>query len=91
MVRRKDMLDQSILVDIFMKVNLNKVKQMDSENCLGQTEMCILVNGNRIKEMDKENFFSAMDIMKDNSNMVKEKDSDHFFTKMEIYLMVCGI
>ena len=62
MIWEKDMLDQYIQMEVIMKVNGFRIKEMDLENLFGQMALPILVNGNRMKLMDMENFVITSDI-----------------------------
>jgi len=49
-------------MEVIMKVNGFRIKEMDLENLFGQMALPILVNGNRMKLMDMENFVITSDI-----------------------------
>jgi hypothetical protein len=65
------------MMDLIMKDNGNKTKEMDSESMLEKMVLLILVYGNRMNVMDLENsILILMIIMKENLNKIKEKEMD---------------
>ncbi len=77
MIWKKDTEDQFIMMDLIMKDNGNKTKEMDSESMLEKMVLLILVYGNRMNVMDLENsILILMIIMKENLNKIKEKEMD---------------